>query len=101
MSNLLFSDLGVDPVEGAEIIDHMGITQGELSDPQMFGKVKDIIQYFQGKEDKRFVLNKILAGKGIGDKITHVLGYVTLRKERDQIINNLSKLEEEIMLYER
>ena len=92
--------ISADPEESAEIMTLAGINPSDLDNAVTFNKVREILEFFQGKEDKRFLINKLLTGKPGVDKINHLFGYVTLRKEYNGLKDRMGTLEEEIGFYE-
>lgn len=81
-----FSKLNVDPVEGAQIMRLAGINPDDLRDPRTFSKVRDIMGFFSGKSDSKFMISKLLTGKPGLNPIDHLWGYATLRQEYDHNI---------------
>lgn len=100
MSNV-FNDLHVDPIEGSIIMNKLGISPYDLSDSNTFSRVMDIMGYFQGKEDKEFILDKILVGKNVTNKVDHVWGYTSLRRQYDEYQKQADRLKEQLFYYER
>lgn len=86
-----FSDIGIDPIEGAEIFDIVGIYQQDLLDPKKFHKAKDIVKFFQGINNKRWVMTKILSGKPRSDRMDIIWEYVQLQNERQSQLKILDK----------
>jgi hypothetical protein len=87
-----FSRLQVDPLEGTEIMEQLGTQTYDLMIPQKFNKLRDVIQFFQGKEDRRYIINQLVASKPISNKLDHVWSYVQLRKDHNAALNELQRL---------
>lgn len=85
MSN--FSDIGIDPIEGAEIFEVLGIYDQDLQDPRRFSMVREIAHYLKGQPNKRFAVNKIMK-PGV-DRIEHFWTYIQLRKEMGNRVDGL------------
>lgn len=94
-------DLQVDPIEGTEIMSYLGVHPSDIHDPHKFSRLKDVINFFQGAEDKRFIISKLLTGKAGLDPIDHIWGYVTLRKEHQVKQKEMEQLTQELSFYER
>jgi len=89
------------PIEDtAGIAGVLGISADDLVDPVTYNRFREVVEYFAGKEDSRYIMNKTLAGKNV-NKLDHLFGYVTLRKEHANTLASLQKLESEISFYER
>jgi len=87
--------------EIAEIATIAGIDPDLLSDPAEFSKFQEIVNFFSGKEDKRFIINSLVRKiGGQGDVITHVWNYVQLRKEYIDTKQKLEQLQKELRYYE-
>ena len=83
-----FSDLGIDPIEGAEIVDLLGIGQHEFDIPQRFRKLSHIIKFFQGRPDKRWTILNIISGKP-GNRLDLVWEWLSLMEEKQEILAGL------------
>lgn len=94
-----FVDIKSPIEETAGILSLIGINSDDLVDPITYNRFREVAEYFAGKEDARFIMNKTLAGKDV-NKLDHLFGYVTLRKEHENTKKRLIKLEEEISYYE-
>lgn len=94
-------NIAADPTESFQIMSLMGVGADDLQDPMRFNRFRQVVEYFAGKGDTRFLINKTLAGKGGVDPVDHLFGYVTLRREFDQTKQRLSQLEQEIGFYEK
>lgn len=95
-----FSDLNVDPVEGANIMRLAGISSDDLRDPHVHSKVLDIMAFFQGKSDTNFMISKLLSGKPGINTIDHLWGYATLRTQYEKVLQNAEQLKEQLYHYE-
>lgn len=94
-------NIAADPTESFQIMSLMGVGADDLQDPICFDRFRQVVEYFSGKGDTRFLINKALAGKGSVDPIGHLFGYVTLRREYDGAKKRLAQLEQEIGFYEK
>lgn len=90
---------GIDALEGAEIMELVGLSVDDLKFPDKYQKFQDIASYLTGKVDKSFIVHKISAGKNV-NMLDHVWSYITLRKQHEAKSAELKKLEEEIGFYE-
>lgn len=112
-----FENMEIDPVDGAETMRLLGLGNNDIVDPVAFLKVKDIIDFFKGSVDKRYVIN-LVAGKPFAknsDKINHLYNYVDLKKasfagmeklkkskqEYEQMASQMAGIERELKIFER
>jgi hypothetical protein len=86
-----FRELQVDPIEGTEIMSLIGADVTQLSNPGKFNKIREIINYFQGKQDKQYVISKLTLGKNV-DKINFLFEYIGLRKQYEAKMNEMASL---------
>jgi hypothetical protein len=84
MAEDTFSRLGLDPIEATEIMEMIGVYPADMVTPQNYAKLRDVVSFFQGKEDKRYLINKLVAGKPGIDKLDHLRGYISVRKEYEK-----------------
>lgn len=82
-----FSDIGIDPIEGAEIYEVVGIYDHDFSDPRRFSMIKDIVSFLKGKQNKRFLVNRIMK-PGV-NRIEHLWTYIQLKKEMGDKVDGL------------
>jgi hypothetical protein len=94
-----FEYLDIDPIEGTEIMQLVGLDPTDLRFPDKLAKMRDITAYLAGRIDKRYIVNKITAGRNV-DRLEHIWGYLNLRKQLDSKHSELEKLQEEIRFYE-
>ena len=94
-----FDSLNVSAIEASDIMATLEMSNHEIDDPVRFQRFKDIIDYVKTVPDKRFFINKAIAGKSV-DKLNHLWGYVELNKRKDAKRKELAKLDEEISFYE-
>lgn len=80
----------LDPIEGSEIMELLGANYIDLEDAKRYQKIKNIIDYFSGREDKRATILKILSGKS-GDGVDIMWSWVQLTQERSNKIKGLPK----------
>lgn len=93
-------DLQLDPIAATEVMAYMSVHPAEVHDPAKESRLKEVVQFFQKAEDKRFLINKLLAGKHV-DAIDHLWGYIQVRKEHIAKENELRRLTEELSIYEK
>lgn len=87
--------------EIADIADVMGVDPDELGDPGTLYRFQEIIEFFAGKADKRFVINSLIVKMGGKvNVIDHVWNYVQLRKEHITISERMEELKKELKYYE-
>lgn len=96
----IFSDLNVDPIEGAEIMRLAGIQPDDLRDHVTVSKIRDIMGFFQGKPDKNFMISKLLTGKIGVNPVDHLWGYATLRTNYEKILKQADELKAQLYHYE-
>lgn len=90
-----FSQIEGDPIDGAETMGLMNLTQNDLVDPVRFSKISDIIDYFKHDQNKSFTLTKLLVGKPLVDRVEHVWQYIGLKRDEQLIREKHLKLKEE------
>ncbi len=95
-----FSELDVDPIEGANIMRMAGINPDDLRDPHVHSKVLDIMQFFKGKSDTNFMISKLLTGKPGINPVDHLWGYATLRNQYETVLKSVEQLKEQLNHYE-
>lgn len=93
-------DLNLDPIAATEVLSYMHVHPAEIHDPAKQTRLKEVVSFFQKAEDKRFLINKLLAGKAV-DPIDHLWGYVQVRKDHQQKSHELQRLTEELSIYEQ
>lgn len=85
-----FDDIPGDAIDGAETMTLIGLSQGDLDDQLTFSKVKDIIEFFKGRIDKGYVIQRVLK-PGV-DKVEHLWGYVRARREHEDIVAKIQEI---------
>lgn len=99
MSNL--ENVDGEIMEVGDIADAMDVNSDDLIDPKDLYKFQDIVSFFSGKEDKRFIINSLIMKMGGKvDAISHVWNYVQLRKEHIDVRERLEQLQKELKYYE-
>lgn len=96
-----FSDSGIDPVQGTEIMRVLGMSINELSNADRFSKLNEILSYIKGKEGGRYLVDRVTNGKQGTDKLNTAWEYINLRKNYDSAKEGLERLTRELELYER
>lgn len=90
-----FSDLGIDPIKGAEIMQLLNVSPFDLQEPAKFQRVRDIVDFLKKYEDYSFLINKITLGKNV-DKVDHVWGYIELNKQKQQKLTELQRVAQQV-----
>jgi hypothetical protein len=85
------SSLGVDPIEGAEILDLIGVNYYDFENPKKLNQIQDVVNYFSGKKDKRYQILKVLSGKTVVNRLDTIWTFVELIKERENKIAALNQ----------
>ena len=78
----------------------IGADVSDLSSTKKFHKIQEIIRFFQGKEDKGFVIKKLLMGKPGINKLDFLFEYIGLRKAHQQKSDELKTLKDSSSLLE-
>lgn len=95
-----FSDLNIDAVTGTSLMNLLGLSTYDLSNPQRFSKFRSVIDFFkQFPEDTRkFLITRATLGKNV-DKLDHVFEYsqlldskINLEKQIEDFKNEVSVL---------
>lgn len=95
------NDMGADPFVTGELIQMVGLDPEMLSNPVVFNRMKDVIDYVKNAPDKRYFVNKAIGGKNIENKLDHLWGYVELHKQKDDFTRKIKNIDEEISFYEK
>ena len=69
------------PLEGAEIIDMVGVNPDNLAIPTNWNKMQNIIKFFNNVEDKHMVIRSVIGNKPNENRLNILWEYVQLRKE--------------------
>jgi len=94
MSNqTTFSDAGIDPLIATEIMDLLGISQGDLKLSNTLDRLIDVIEHFQGEKNYRGNILRVLDKHYGGEPLQRVWEYVQLTQERAREIKELPKEE--------
>ena len=96
-----FETSGIDPVQGSQIMQTLGMSMGDLSAPDKFNKLNDIMKYVGNKQGGDYLLSRIVNGKPGIDKLSTAWEYVGLRSKHDSIKGEMDRLTKELELYER
>ena len=80
----------IDPVEGPEIMNLLSIPTHSLEDPRSFNRIREVVEYFQGKPDRIQSILKIISARPGDDKLDVVWTYIQLRKEMAKKIQELN-----------
>jgi len=91
-----FSDMGVSPEMGAELMETLDLTPNDLGNHKTFGKLKDVFS-FLGRFDKGSVdlmVKRITAGKPAHEKLDFLFEYVSLKKGLMEEMSDFNELEE-------
>lgn len=86
----VYSSLGFDPIEGTEIMELLDLGLDDTKFHKSYNKIRDIIKYFQGRDDKRKTILKILSSRRHDDKLDAVWTYVQLSNEREAVIGRMN-----------
>jgi len=78
-----------DSIELAEMSELLGLAYYEIDDPKRYQKIKDIMNYFKNREDKRKTILSILQKSPIRDSLDAVWNWIALAKERSEKIKKL------------
>lgn len=97
----IFNQAGTGAVIGTQLMEWLGISPIDFSDPHRFSKFRDIIDYLKKfpEDTQRYIISKVTQGKPLTDKLAQVWEYSQLlgRKESyEQSLTDLSK-EREIL----
>lgn len=83
------ASLETDPVEGAEVMNLLGVSGDDLNIPGKYSKIKDVISYFKGRRDTRYMILKTISGKH-GEKLDILWTWVQLQQEKEKRISKLN-----------
>jgi hypothetical protein len=95
-----FEGANIDPVLGSKMMSTLGITPLDLSAPDKFNKLQDILKYIGNKQGGDYLLSKITSGD-TKDKLGKAWEYINLRSKHDNLKFEIEKLSQELELYER
>lgn len=93
-----FTDVGVDPVKGAEIFSLVGIRDSDFVSPQRVALIKDVVSYFQSRPNMKHEISKVLYGNPHEDRLHLLWTYSNIQIEKQKAIESLDreKLSEEL-----
>lgn len=94
-ANTTFDGIGADVLTSVEVMSELGMSAMDLAFPEKFERFKDVVEYLKDQPDRSHFISKAVAGKDV-NRLDHLWGYVTLNKNRDALMNQLKKLDEEI-----
>jgi hypothetical protein len=83
----IFSDLGVDPFRGGQLMKYLGMTPDDLAEPEYFGKFSHIAKFVGKHEDGIKVLRMAMA-KHISPHVSpleHLESLVLLHERRQDL----------------
>ena len=95
-----FDVSGSDPVIGTAVMQALGMTTADLSQPDKFNKLNDILKYVGNRMGAEQLLSRITHGKN-GDKLTMAWEYIGLRSKHDSLKGEMERLSKELEIYER
>ena len=79
----------IDAIEGSEIMDLLDIPYYDLEDSKKLYRIKEVVEFFQGNDQKRWQILKLTDGFA-GDKLAKVWTWVQLQKEYTSMIRGLN-----------
>ena len=85
--------VGLNPIEGSEIMELLSVPTYDLEDPHRFLRIKEVVEYFQDKPDRRHQILKIIFNRPGDDKLDVVWTWVQLRIEMEKRIHQLDPKE--------
>ena len=88
----LFTDLNVDPVVGAEIMNLLSFNIDDLHDNVKFSQLKDVVRFLAPYEDRKWHIMKLTAGKVGLEKLDNVWSWVKLQREKEQHMESLQEI---------
>lgn len=80
-----FNDLGINAIQGVELLGSLGLTTDDLEFPQVFSKLQSVVKYLSNfpEDTQRFLINKATRGKMV-DKLGHMFEYTQILKEKER-----------------
>jgi len=78
-----------DPIYNADVMSAMGIDPNHLQNAGIYGRVKDVLDYFQGRKNPRQEILKLISTK-TGNPLDTVWTYVQLQKEKQARLAKLN-----------
>lgn len=88
----ILNSFNADPAVATEIVELVGVDIDDFSSTIKTKRIKDIVDFFAGYDDRRFMINKLLAGKGGIDKVDHLWQYIKVRDELESSKRKLSEM---------
>jgi len=101
-ANGAFTDLGIDPIEGTELMGLLNIYPDDLSNPTKFNQLLDVVDYVKAVpvSARGNLIRRVTVGKHVDDVLAHVWGYTQLRKEAEHLEQTLKTKRQELSYYE-
>jgi len=84
-----FNSLNLDPLIATQVIQLVGMKDYEITNPQRYNQLRDIVTYFQDK-NARFEILKVLSKNRGMDKLDAVWTYVALQNEKRAKLQTLN-----------
>lgn len=88
--NPLFTNLGIDPIEGTQIVQALNIQPWEFENAIRFHKIKDIVQFFRGNENAQKMIHRLTMNSAGTDKIDFVWSWMQLEGEKQKALGELN-----------
>lgn len=96
-----FGELGIDPIQGADIMRLANITVDDLNNTQQFSKVREIMEFYGARPDGRYQITKLLSGKPGINSIDHLCSYARMRTNYEGLLKQADELKNQLYYYER
>ena len=80
----------IDPVKSTEMMRSLDVTPDDIQLPDKYSKLETILKYFSGKEGNQALIERLLIGKNIPDKLLFVTNYVLLRSDMENKSNRIN-----------
>lgn len=77
------------------------IHPNDLKNTQIFERVRDIVSYFKGKEDKSYWITRLISGKPGINTVDHLWSYVAVSGQRDKVKQSLDESSKSLDEYSR
>jgi len=78
-----FSNIGVDPILGAQIMEAIRANEEDLMDPKRVKKIQDIVRFFKNVENPENLIRRITSGK-LENRLEHLWEWVELNKAQQE-----------------
>lgn len=89
-----FSDFGIDPLRGGELMKYLGLTTDHFSDPRVASRFQHIAK-FMGKHEDGFRVLRMAMAKHVSphvDPLDHLESLVLLHERRQEIHEKLPEI---------